>query len=380
MGVFPLGSPGPGLLRFGHNKNEQAEKQAMATGFRATFVISWSQTEVDGLRAASPDMLTVGAAWRWTGGAVRVDAPGDPLILEGAEGGTEMRRRAARMVQRLIGIAMEDGAEPALAEPPGDLPEQSFVLTDGRQTHIATVLPVQGSGARLVMFVDAMPPEGVDLWVVRARLQPTPRSAAQGGVICFTPGTMIQTADGAQPVEGLRPGDLVQTADDGLQPILWTGSRRMSGARLYTMPELRPVRLRAGALGAGRPDRELLVSPRHRILLRGAAARALFNADEVLVAAEDLVNDRSVLVDHSLREVTYHHLMLDRHQIVFANGIEAESFHPAAMALEMIEAADRSRLLQAMPGLARDPASYGDHARRCLSASEAAILCHARLA
>ncbi len=59
----------------------------MGTGLRATFVISWSQTEVDGLRAASPDALSVGAAWRWTGNAVRIDAPGTSCFWKRPRGG-----------------------------------------------------------------------------------------------------------------------------------------------------------------------------------------------------------------------------------------------------------------------------------------------------
>ncbi|MFD1808336.1 Hint domain-containing protein [Gemmobacter lanyuensis] len=126
----------------------------------------------------------------------------------------------------------------------------------------------------------------------------------------------------------MRPGDSILTRDNGPQPILWTGHRRMTGARLYAMPHLRPIRFRAGALGSGRPEDDLLVSPQHRMLVQGPAARALFNEAEVLVAAEDLLNDRSIVVDHALREVTYVHILLERHNIVFANGMETESFHP----------------------------------------------------
>ncbi|HEX9857440.1 MAG TPA: hemolysin-type calcium-binding protein, partial [Paracoccaceae bacterium] len=69
----------------------------MKTGSRGTFVISWSQTETDGLRAAPLDVLNVGAAWRWTGEPVRVDGPHQGLlILEGAEGAADIRKRAAR--------------------------------------------------------------------------------------------------------------------------------------------------------------------------------------------------------------------------------------------------------------------------------------------
>jgi hypothetical protein len=352
----------------------------MGTGLRATFVISWSQTEVDGLRAASLDAVAVGATWRWTGTAVRIDAPGDVLLLEQAEGGADIRRRAARMVERLIGAAVGRAAAPDVGpEPDPATPQQSFVVTDGMRSHIATILPVPDSGARLLMFLGEVPPAGRDLWVVRAEIDRSGGAAGSrtsGGVICFAPGTRLLTPEGARPIETLREGDLVQTRDNGVQEVLWTGSRRMTGARLYAMPHLRPIRFRAGAFGTGRPDGDLLVSPQHRMLVRGPAARALFNAEEVLVAAEDLVNDASITVDTTLREVTYHHLLLDRHDILIANGVETESFHPSATALDTIDAHDRARLLALVPGIDVNPMRYGDFARRNLSASEAAILRH----
>ena len=72
----------------------------MKTGFRGTFVISWSQTDIDGLEAAPLDALQVGAAWSWRGEAVQVDGPNDVLRLEGAEEVANLRRHAARKVRR----------------------------------------------------------------------------------------------------------------------------------------------------------------------------------------------------------------------------------------------------------------------------------------
>ena len=87
----------------------------MKTGSSGTFVISWSQTETDGLKAAPLDILAVGASWRWTGVPVRVDGPQEVLRLDGAEGAAETRRRAARIVRRLIGAAVgRDRAATAL--------------------------------------------------------------------------------------------------------------------------------------------------------------------------------------------------------------------------------------------------------------------------
>lgn len=353
----------------------------MKTGSLGTFVISWSQTEVDGLKAAPLDVLTVGAAWRWTGTAVRVDGPQGTLLLEVAEGSADIRKRAARMVRRLVGTAI--GNSPASGLFPDqaddDLPEQGFMVTDGHHSFLITIINVPDTGARLLMVVGELPPLDQDLWVVRAAIDRTQSAAGArvaGGVICFTPDTQITTPDGPRLIRSLRQGDLIQTRDAGPQPVLWTGHRRMTGARLYAMPHLRPVRFRAGALGIGRPQDDLLVSPQHRMLIKGAAARALFNTDEVLVAAEDLINDTSISVDHLIREVTYVHILLEKHHIVWANGLETESFHPANTALDTVDPVQRGGLLEILPTVAQNPHSYGEYARRNISASEAAILRH----
>ncbi|WP_204113298.1 Hint domain-containing protein [Shimia biformata] len=355
----------------------------MRTGFRGTFVISWSQTELDGQRAAPMQALQMGAAWSWHGDAVRVDGPGELLRLDGAEGEADVRKRAARMVHRLVGAAM-DGAK-TLADSAIDtgvehepLLDGGFVVTDGSRSYGVTAIPVAGNRP-LLMFIDELPPRNVPLWVVHQSLDNLlPKSASQldGGVICFTPGTVIATPDGPRRVETLREGDRVSTKDNGAQEVVWIGSRKMTGARLFAMPRLRPIRIRAGALGIERPDDELVVSPEHRLLIEGPVARALFNTPEVMVAARELVNDHSVIVDHQMKTVTYVHLLLPNHEVLWANGVETESFHPVSASLAALQDSDRERLLRLMPELGQDPHSYGGFARRFLSASEAAILQH----
>lgn len=349
----------------------------MATGFRGTFVISWTQTEVDGVLNAEVGALSVGSTWRRYGEPTRLDGPVDLLLLDDAEGEADLRRRAARSVHRLVGQALHpaqaayDNAEPLL--------DRGFVLTDGRVCFTATEIATGGGRPPLLMFLNEMPPENTDLWVVRTIAEaPTPRQSrqVQKGVICFVHGTRIATPAGPKLVEELREDDLVLTKDNGPQPVMWTGWRRMSGARLFAMPHLRPIRVHAGALGAGRPDGDLLVSPLHRLLVRGRHAEALFQTPEVLVAAKDLINDRSILTDHQMKEVTYVHLLLEAHQVLFANGVEAESFHPANTSLDVIAEDQRDRLLDLVPVAAQDPFAYGDFARRNLSAYEAAVLQH----
>ena len=353
----------------------------MGTGYRGTFVISWSQTEVDGLEAAPVQSLTVGAAWSWRGDALRVDGPQHLLRLEGADGSEAMRRRAARMVERLVGAALEHKPLSAVEERTEDTAvDNSFVVTDGAKSYTVTLIEVGRGSQPLLMFLDDIPPRNQDLWIVHHTLNTAPSDQTgdnAGGVICFTPGTRIDTPDGPRLVEDLCEGDRVQTKDNGVQDILWIGKRRMTGARLFAMPRLRPIRLLAGALGSDQPDQELLVSPEHRMLIQGDTAQALFNTREILVAAKDMVNGTSVAVDTKVKEVTYIHLLLPQHQVIWANGVETESFHPANTALSTLADDDRARLLGQFPDLEYDPHRYGAYARRNLSTSEAAILRHA---
>jgi len=351
----------------------------MKTGFQGTFVISWSQTKLDGMGAVPLQSLDVGTAWSWTGDAVRVDGPAQLLRLDEADGDASIRKRAARMVRKLVGAAMTETTDIDSVEVEHPMQDSSFVVTDGALSYTITVIDVAPGKPPLLMFLDEMPPKDRDLWVVHHTIDVHAHnmvSPSAGGVICFTPGTLIETPFGPRRVEELREGDKLHTRDSGEQEIQWIGQRRMTGARLFAMPELRPVRIRAGAFDVDRPEHEFLVSPNHRMLVRGAVARDLFNTDEVLVSAKDLVNGSTIAFDTQVKQVTYIHLMLPSHQIVVANGVETESFHPASTALSTIPDADRARLAQVNAQLESDPHSYGGYARRILSKSEAAILAH----
>lgn len=351
----------------------------MKTGFLGAFVVSWSQTKIDGLEAAPIDSLNVGATWSWHGDVVRVDGPSGILRLDQADGDADIRKRAARSVRRLVGAVARNTSDVGSVMVNDPLMESCFVVTDGRYSYTVTLIETGQTTLPLLMFLDELPPRNVDLWIVHQSLDSRFRNLQdpdRNGVICFTPGTTIATPNGLVAVENLQEGDQVETRDNGAQDVLWIGSRRMTGARLFVMPHLRPIRFQTGALNLDMPDQDLLVSPRHRMLLRGPAVRDLFNTTEVLVAASDLVNGHSITIDRRVREITYIHLMLPSHQVLWANGVETESFHPANTALTSLNEPDRVRLLAQHPELEQDPYLYGDHARRNLSGSEAAILLH----
>ena len=149
-------------------------------------------------------------------------------------------------------------------------------------------------------------------------------------VPCFTPGARIATPVGERPVEALRVGDPVTTEGGGHAPIRWIGTRTIvPGERL------RPVRIAAGALGEGLPRRDLTVSPQHRFLVRSGAARRMFGG-EVLVPARHLTALPGIRVARGVRRVTYIHLLLDRHEVIYAEGAPTESLLTGEMVMEAI--------------------------------------------
>ena len=350
----------------------------MQTRARGTFVISWAQTELDGQRSAPLFELAAGRVWSWTGEAVRVDGPDNVLPLAATDAELELRSRAALTVKRLFQSLQPGPAAqtPVLQEP---LFRKVVILTDGRKTWNVFVAPLGAGKKPLLMFQDDIPPRDTDLWVVKHNLDETLLDEVEEdpkGVICFTPGTLIDTPSGQIDVANLAPGDKVQTMDNGVSEILWLGTKSVSGARLRAMPDLLPIRLRAGSLDKDVPDPGLLVSPDHRIVLKGSRASELFGSEEVLVCARDLVNDHSIIRDHSVSTVEYIHMMLPQHEIVFANGVATESFHPANASFAAMSEVEVEQLRFSLPSLDGNFSSYGGFARRLLKQSEAAILRH----
>ena len=190
-------------------------------------------------------------------------------------------------------------------------------------------------------------------------------------IICFASGTLIDTPQGPRAVESLKPGDMVLTRDHGYQPLVWTGARSLDGADLAACPAVQPVRIAAGSLGAGLPQRDLMVSPRHRMLVTGARAELMFGAREVLVTAADLVGQPGI-TQEAAASVTYVHVMCARHEILRAEGAWSESFQPAAAVLPSLDPRTREELLTLFPELAT--ATPFPAARPTLNRAEAQAL------
>ena len=137
---------------------------------------------------------------------------------------------------------------------------------------------------------------------------------------CYCPGTLIRTEQGDVAVERIRIGDRLVTVTGEVKPVRWIGTRAFSARFAAANPAVRPVRFCAGSLGtdaagAPVPSRDLLVSPRHAMLIDG-----------VLVAAELLVNDRTIVREGRGQDVTYIHVELPDHDAIWAENAASETF------------------------------------------------------
>ena len=170
---------------------------------------------------------------------------------------------------------------------------------------------------------------------------------------CLTSGTPVATLAGDVAVEHLRVGHRVLTMDNGYQPIRWIGCRHLAEEDLRRHPELRPIRIRANALGQGRPDRDIVVSPQHRVLVSNAVAERMFGQKEVLIAAKHLLSLDGIETAGDIASVTYWHFFFDQHQIVFSNGAATESLYLGSEAIRALPAEARHEILTLFPDMDR---------------------------
>ena len=177
-------------------------------------------------------------------------------------------------------------------------------------------------------------------------------------VVCFVGGTLIDTPSGERAIETLAVGDVVKTRDNGHQTITWIGGNHVNFLELRkdNAAKLFPVRIRAGALGCGLPQRDLRVSPQHRILIQSKICNRMFGQSTALIAAKNLVGLPGITREITLTSVTYYHFLLSRHEIVFSDGAASESLFTGAQALKAVSPEARAEILGLFPEL-----SHQDH-------------------
>ena len=137
------------------------------------------------------------------------------------------------------------------------------------------------------------------------------------GSMCFFRNTCIRTPDGEVLIENLEPGDMVLTASGEQRPIKWIGRQVFRPGNPARHQNIMPIRIRRHALEQNVPNKDLYVSPGHALFIDGALTRAM-----------DLVNGTSIVpaLPPGMETIEYYHILLDRHDVIVADGAPAETF------------------------------------------------------
>jgi hypothetical protein len=297
------------------------------------------------------------------GDVYRLDAGAEPLDLAIADAGV---------------TAGDPGGVPVLC--PGAahaVAAESEIGTPGAALRLAarlTFLAPDGHSLDVIL-IEAQPPDGeaepllFPLGPVEAGLDYVLAGAGAAEEVrlaevvpfAFAAGTRVTAADGRMvEVERLAPGDLVLTRDGGKRPV-----RAVLARTERALGACAPVVIPAGTLGnAG----DLILSQHQRLLVYQRGPDRLTETAEMLVRAGDLVDGETV----TLRRggfVDYVSLALDRHEMLFAEGVAVESLEVNAATLPRLPDAQA----QAVAGLDHAP-HHGTEAGRALAAEARARL------
>ncbi|NRB04866.1 MAG: Hint domain-containing protein [Rhodobacteraceae bacterium] len=185
---------------------------------------------------------------------------------------------------------------------------------------------------------------------------PTPGSS----FLCFCDGTQILTDRGLKPVEDLIVGDLVACKDKGYKPIRWIGSRWFDPAEGPDSQSM-PIKISKGALGSNLPSEDLFVSPNHCLLVEHHLCDFFFGEQQVLIPAKHLVGMIGVSVAHR-SDFGYFHVLLDDHEMIWANGTWAESLYFGDTAFTTMGWEKRQELITIFPGLKSTKADLRSYA------------------
>ena len=232
--------------------------------------------------------------------------------------------------------------------------EARYTLMDPDGEKIELLILALQNGAR---FVLPLSPIGAHVEYMLIAVEPAPTDLLLADMLClsFARGTTITRADGSQcAIENLTPGERLLTRDHGNQPIRWIGQ-----ARLRAVGAFAPVVITAGTLGnAG----DLVVSQHHRIFLYQRKRLPGLATSELLVQARHFIDgDQAYLREGGF--VDYFSLVFDRHEIIYAEGIPAESLMVNDATVNRLPPAIADQMKAKFPGLTQNP-HFGTEAGR----------------
>lgn len=166
----------------------------------------------------------------------------------------------------------------------------------------------------------------------------------------FARGTLFYTETGPVAIEDLQPGMMLETRRNGMQPVLWVGSMTIyPGATGQSVESATLTRITADSFGLGRPMPDLMLGARARLLYKGAGCQELFGTDAGFAPARAFVDGVSAIKVQPIAPIRIFHLALHGQQVVLANGLEVETYHPGQHAEMMVEPEIRDFFLDLFP-------------------------------
>jgi len=262
------------------------------------------------------------------GQAITLDADSWKAInVLGADGDLTISDSSQTLIgaQTFDGISYADGTQ-INAEYKLTLqdPDGKTYLVVGFNTCEPSTLPCPTVDGFAYAGDGAFPASGVPLTVIANADSPFHGAAARETAPCFTADCKIMTPDGPVAIKNLSVGDMVETRENGAQPVRWIGKNHLSGSELKLHPEMRPVNVTKDAFGKGYPECNLRLSSQSRVLITGWRAEVYFGQSETLIPVSELLNDGSVRVDFSAEDVVYYQLAIDQHDVILSEGLYCE--------------------------------------------------------
>ncbi|MEP3786587.1 Hint domain-containing protein [Ascidiaceihabitans sp.] len=240
----------------------------------------------------------------------------DTYELSGATAPVQLSLQAGTGAQFTVSQGSETGAPGSAVHLDSAL---TFMSPDGQTTDVLVLVEVDGAGDINDIYILplAMLSPKTTYSLVGIDTKNAAQKFAHVACVSFTRGTHITMASGEQRlIEDLKLGDKVLTRDDGPQAVRWIGQ-----STVRAVGEFAPICIRAGTLNN---DNHLIVSPDHRLFIYQRSDELGAGRSELLVKARHLVNGDSVTVQDG-GFVDYFQLLFDSHQIIYAEGIAAES-------------------------------------------------------
>ncbi len=172
----------------------------------------------------------------------------------------------------------------------------------------------------------------------------------------FARGTLLQTICGEVAIEDLVPGDTLRTMGGREARIEWIGKAifdRRAGEKNCTL-----VRIVPDSFGEGRPTACLTLGSGARILQTPPHLRAHAAHMGLLTPASAFVDAVNVVEIAPPAPVELFHVMLDRHAVVQAGGLDCETYHPGPDIAHRLNDEQRALFMSLFPAIP-DMAGFG---------------------